>query len=562
MVDITEERAYLYAVWCVEEQERKVGRYVKKQAEAWLRIADGDNPEAYVNEKRVALITRILKLMVHPDLLDNLYDTLEDYAMFLIYAVLCTYKTEDDTRYYNTGILEIGRKNFKTFNVAVIFIISMLTEPRFSRFFSVAPDLKLSGELRQAIKKIIKSSPALVENFKIKVSVIECLLTEAEYVTLTFSKDRLDGKLPRIYIVDEAAAMSSYAVESMRSGQITLDNGLGFVVSTQYPNDQNVFMDEVSIAKKTLDGIENVIDGYFALLYEPDADLADGEAWKSDDRIIYQANPVTVNNKKVFKKLKQKRAAAKLYPRKKTNFLCKHLNIRYRDLGTETFIDIDKVKRCKRVDDVSWWYGRQVYLGLDLSQTEDNTSVAMVTEEDGVLYGKVWAFIPGASVDIKSEKEGVDYHEMIEAGVCFAAGDDEVVDYLFIETFILSLQEIYGVEIMQVGYDRWNALSTVQKLEAEAIDCVEIKQHSSVLHPATKLLKEKILGKSFFYDDNPLLEINFQNARCTEDTNLNKYVNKKRSEGKVDMVVSLINAVFLLMQEQLFGGMDLIAEVW
>ena len=43
-----------------------------------------------------------------------------------------------------------------------------------------------------------------------------------------------------------------------------------------------------------------------------------------------------------------------------------------------------------------------------------------------------------------------------------------------------------------------------------------------------------------------MLEINFQNARCTEDTNLNKYVNKKKSAGKVDMVVSLINATFLL----------------
>lgn len=43
-----------------------------------------------------------------------------------------------------------------------------------------------------------------------------------------------------------------------------------------------------------------------------------------------------------------------------------------------------------------------------------------------------------------------------------------------------------------------------------------------------------------------MLEINFQNARCTYDTNLNLYVNKKKSSGKVDMVVALINAVFLL----------------
>ena len=90
---------------------------------------------------------------------------------------------------------------------------------------------------------------------------------------------------------------------------------------------------------------------------------------------------------------------------------------------------------------------------------------------------------------------------------------------------------------------------------------MEIKQHSSVLHPPTKLLKEKILNRTFHYDSNDLLEINFQNARCTEDTNLNKYVNKKRSNGKVDMVVALINAVYLVQQEILFNNSDFIAMV-
>ena len=50
-----------------------------------------------------------------------------------------------------------------------------------------------------------------------------------------------------------------------------------------------------------------------------------------------------------------------------------------------------------------------------------------------------------------------------------------------------------------------------------------------------------------------MLEINFQNARCTEDTNLNKYVNKKKSEGKVDQVVGNLNSTYLIEQDILFG---------
>lgn len=64
----------------------------------------------------------------------------------------------------------------------------------------------------------------------------------------------------------------------------------------------------------------------------------------------------------------------------------------------------------------------------------------------------------------------------------------------------------------------------------------------------------------FAFDCNRLLEINFQNARCREDTNLNKYVDKKRSAGKVDMVVALINAVFLAQLEMLDRDRDFVVQ--
>ena len=45
---IKESKAYKYASWCVDESNRFVPKYVKKQARAWLDIADGNNEEAYV----------------------------------------------------------------------------------------------------------------------------------------------------------------------------------------------------------------------------------------------------------------------------------------------------------------------------------------------------------------------------------------------------------------------------------------------------------------------------------------------------------------------------------
>lgn len=550
-------KAYEYALFCANNTDRKVPKYVRKQAIQWLDIVEGNNEEAYVDEKEIKKIINILKLMIHPDLRCPMNEGLEDYAWFLIIATLCTKLKNDknlDIRYYETALLEIARKNFKTFNSAVIFIILLITDKQFSRFYSVAPDLKLSSELKVAIRKIIKSSPLLADDeiFKVLRSEVRCLLTDSEYIPLAYSEDKMDGKLANAFLADEAGAMDDYPIEAMRSSQVTLFNKLGIIISTQYPNDNNAMLTEIDISKKVLDGLIDD-ERRFSLLYEPDDDFLGEDKWQSEDLIIYQANPVTLKWEHIFNAIKKKRTMAILYENKRENYLCKHNNIKYKGLGVEGYIEITKVRECKMSKNKDFWQDKKVYLAFDLSQSGDNTAVAMVTEYEGDIYTRVWGFIPNDKVDLKSKKENVDYKKLIKDGVCFACGD-EVISYKEVEDFILGLEEDYGVEILQIGYDRWNALSTAQKLESAGYEMVEIKQHSSVLHMPTKLLEEKVLSKKFKYEENRLLEINFQNARVTEDTNKNKYVNKKKSEGKVDMVVALINAIYLLQQEQLSGS--------
>ena len=553
-MEIKECKAYKYALWCVREDNRKVPKYVKKQCQQWLDIVDDKNVEAYVDEEELNRIINILNLMIHPDLMCPMTEGLEDYAWLLIVATLCTKvrESDKDTRYYTTALLEISRKNFKTFNSAVIFILLLLIEKPFSRFFSVAPDLKLSSELKIAVRKIIKVSPLLADDeiFKVLRSEIRCLLTDSEYTPLAYSEDKMDGKLANAFLADEAGAMDSYPIEAMRSSQITLFNKLGIIISTQYPNDNNAMIDEIDISKKVLDGLME--NRRFSLLYEPDDEFLVNDLWQTEDLVIYQSNPVAVSNRYIFDAIKDMRTMAIAYENKRENYLCKHNNIKYKGLGVEGYIEVTKVRECKIEENKAFWRGKRVFMAFDLSMTSDNTALAMVTEYEGQTYAKVWGFIPGDNIELKSKKEKVDYKRLIKEGVCFDCGD-AVISYKFVEDFIQKIPNEYGVEVVQIGYDRYNALSTVQKLEATGFEMVEIKQHSSILHAPTKLLKEIILKHKFSYEENRLLEINFQNARCTEDTNKNKYVNKKKSEGKVDMVVALINAMYLLEQEGLQG---------
>ena len=556
-------KAYEYCLNCIDKETTP--KYVKLQMQEFMNVYEGKSDKYIISKDKVKQLENILKILIMPKGLkagQSLYNCTTGYQWLFYTAILCTvYKDNPQKRRYETGVLEICRKNFKTYTIATLFIILFLSEPKFSKFYSVAPDGSLSKEIKGAIEETIKSSPLVYEykdtkRFRITRDYIRFNPKESLYSPLAFSTSRMDGKLPNSFCADEVGALNTnYPIEAMRSGQLNILNKLGFIISTKYPTIDNPFEDEVSYSKKVLD---NIIEDEtrFSLLYEPD----NPKNWETDDLILQQSNPVALEIKEIWEDLLKKRAYAIAVESARENFVTKHCNIIYQGTGTESYVDVADVQKCK-VTNIDW-NGRVVYLGLDLSESNDNTSVSMVSADDdnNILADSV-AFIPDGRIDEKNAFEKIDYREFIRTMKCIACGD-RVIDYAVVEDFILGIEAKYGVQVQAIGYDRYNALSTAQKLERAGYNMVEVRQHSSVLHPPTKLLKEYILNGKFKYMENKLLEINFQNARCTYDTNKNLYVTKKKSKGKVDMVVSLINAVYLLQQDILLNQMDFVVQTF
>ncbi len=521
--------------------------YVKKQCAVYKQIFDGNDSHYCVNLSKRTLIIEITKLLMIPRGLSagkTVFETLAGFQWLFLFAVLTVvYRYDTEKRRYETGILEICRKNGKTFLVGVIFLILFLTEPKYSKFYSVAPDGSLSREIQTQIREIIGSSPALQGKFKIRRDDILCYINNNDYFPLAFSTSRLDGKLPNAFVADEVGALSTiYPIEAMQSGQLNIKNKLGCIISTKYPTIDNPFEDIIDKAKKILDGIVED-DTVFSLLYEPDST----KHWETDNSILEQSNPLALEIPDIMADLYKKRQNAIIMKSARENFLTKHCNIIYQGIGTEVYVAVEDVMQC-RSDAPIDWTGRTVYLGVDLSETTDNTAVAMAAlGDDGLtVLAQVMCFVPADRVDEKSRTEKVDYHQFIQDGFVIPCGD-RVIDYSVVEDYVFQIENKFGCKIAYIGFDRYNALSSAQKWD-KIYPAVEVKQHSSVLHPASKLLKEKILKQEFCYEPNRLLEINFQNARCQFDTNKNMYVTKRRSHGKVDMVVALINAVHLLNQ--------------
>ena len=192
--------------------------------------------------------------------------------------------------------------------------------------------------------------------------------------------------------------------------------------------------------------------------------------------------------------------------------------------------------------------------------TNDNCSVVMVSlDDDGNILAYPMAFIPEGRLEEKSRAERVDYRRFVEEMKCIACGD-KTVDYSVIEEFVFQIEEKFNVTVEAIGYDRYNALSSAQKWSVK-YKTVQVRQHSDTLHPATKLLYEKIENQQFQYEENKLFEINFENAKCVYDTNMNRYITKKKSKGKVDMIMAMLNALYLINVEQILSSSDFVVQV-
>ncbi len=540
---------------CVISGKISAPKYVKKQMSEFAKIARGEDKEFVLSEVKYNKICKILKLLIMPKGLNkgkSMIDCLAGFQWALIVGVLCVvYRSDPRKRRYQNAVLEIARKNGKTFIVAVIFIILLLTEDRFSKLYSVAPDGTISRAIKSEIEEILDCSPALAGTYQGRVKFkklrdyIKCSITDNVFYPLNYSRNRMDTRQPAVFLVDETGALPNvYPIEAMRSGQIQVFNKLGFIISTKYPTMFNPLEEEVASAKKILDGLKDD-KRTFALLYEPD----DTKNWMDNDEILYHSNPLALEISEILEDLKKKRQDAIDIPSRRENFLTKHCNIVYQGVGTENYIAIEDLQKCK-VNEIDWT-GRNVYVGFDLSMTTDNSAFAMAAydENTGGVLADVYAYIPTDRLEEKSKLERIDYKEFISSGKCTACGD-RVIDYSVIEKDILNIEEKFGCNVVGVGYDRYNAMSTAQKLEAEGLETIIVRQHSSVLHAPIKWLEELILQGKFAYEENKLLEINFENARCTYDTNLNRYINKKRSIGKVDMLMALINAIYLVQQNE------------
>ena len=204
---------------------------------------------------------------------------------------------------------------------------------------------------------------------------------------------------------------------------------------------------------------------------------------------------------------------------------------------------MDKWDACSFPVDPEHLRGRSCYAGLDLSSTQDLTALVLVfppTDDEEKYSILPFCWVPEDTIDLRSRKDHVNYDLWKRQGYLLST-EGNVVDYDYIEQFILQLREDY--DIREIAYDRWNASQLVQHLTDEGINMVPFGQGFVSMSNPTKDLMRLTMEQKIAHSGHPVLRWCIDNIVVRTDPAGNIKIDKSKATEKVDAAVALVMAL-------------------
>ena len=121
------------------------------------------------------------------------------------------------------------------------------------------------------------------------------------------------------------------------------------------------------------------------------------------------------------------------------------------------------------------------------------------------------------------------------------ATEGNVIDYNFIEKFILDLYQIYNIK--EIAVDRWNATQLIINLQDDGMTMIPFGQGFKDMSPPTKEFYKLMMEGKIIHGGNPVLKWMALNVVVDRDAADNIKPTKAKSPEKIDGIVAAIMAL-------------------
>lgn len=468
---------------------------------------------------------------------------LELFQCFIL-ANLYGWTNEKGNRKYKNVTLSMARKSGKSFLLSCIAIAELLLQPEPKRGKEILFTANNSSQafepfsvMQDQLKDAFRKSPAIRKRIKITNQKIQDLATNSYAKYLATKDSSLDGYLVQLGIIDEYhEAKTSKVLDALKSGATNL-NSMVVVISTAGFNLNGPFKQEYDYSIDVASGkIKD--ESYFSLIYcldDPD-EIANENMW-------LKANPLASNPKekeKIYTRIRDD--LTKEYAMDNiTNSLVKHFNL-FTAAGNDSYIQATDWN-AGRIEQPEI-KGKDIFLGVDLSKSNDLTSVSwLIPLGNNQFFADSHSWIGTKyGLETKEKRDGVPYRAYEKAGLCdITKLESGTIDYDAVYNWIENFISVNELNVKAVAYDPYGFNSLLTKLEKANYPMIEIAQRTAVLNTPTRQFRDDLFNRLIKHNGNKLLAYAVNNS-ILKIYSQGWQLDKSKNSNRIDPIAALINA--------------------
>lgn len=281
-----------------------------------------------------------------------------------------------------------------------------------------------------------------------------------------------------------------------------------------------------------LDGTEKN-ESIFILIYE-----LDDESEVDDPTQWIKANP-NIGKSIPYKDFENTITKARGIPSEWVEMLTKRFNVWCN--GSTPWLGEGNWKACGRSYEEESLHGKACYMGLDLSSTNDITSLCYIFPmENNKVRLLTRHYIPEYQLQNVANKNRAIYQQWRRLGWLRVTKGD-CIDYDKIRDDIFNDAEKF--EIKMIGFDVWNATHLRTQLQGYGLEVEPFPQTYQRYSPVAKSAEVLINRQMIEHNGDPVLAWALSNVVMESDANANIKPNKKKSANKIDPAIAFLMAV-------------------
>lgn len=457
---------------------------------------------------------------------------LEPWQCWIVTTVF-GWMRRDGTRRYRRGYVEVARKNGKSSLSSGIGLYMMAADgEEGAEVYALATTRDQAGIVWSDAAAMVRRSPALQERLGVEAgaAAISRIATASSFQPLP--GDPGDGQNPHCAIVDEYHEhKADRAYEAMYQGMGARSQPLMWVITTAGYDRAGPCYREREYARKVLAG-QQIDDSLFAAIYAPDK----GDAW-DDERTWPKANPnlgVSVS----LEQLREACNAAQHSAAKQVTFKTKRLNV-WVGAG-DAYFNLAQWDACAAPGlALENLHGRRAYLALDLASRVDLCALMAIVELDSgwAVFGRY--YLPAATVEANAHGSHAHLADWAADG-WITLTEGASTDFSVIRADVIELCSV--LEVVDVGFDPFQATQLAGELLREGVPMVELRQTVANLSAPMKEIEGRIADAKVCHNGDPVLAWAMGNVIAYRDAKDNVYPRKAVPENKIDPAVALIMA--------------------